>query len=53
MASCSALSLSRKMLQAQFSRDLNVRHICDEIDEKSSKIVPLDAPLFSITYRVN
>jgi hypothetical protein len=32
------------MLQAQSSRELNLKQTCHEIAEKSSKIVPLGAP---------
>ena len=41
------------MLQPQSSRKINRRQACHEIVEKSSEIVPLGAPLFSITYEIH
>jgi hypothetical protein len=36
-----------KKLQIQASRKLDLRQSCHELTEKSSKIVPLGAPLFA------
>jgi hypothetical protein len=37
------------MLEAQSRRELNLWQTCDEVGKKSSNIVPLGAPFFSIT----
>src|SRR5580658_3370238 len=42
----------RSRLEAHLSREFNLCHRCHEFPEKNSKIVPLSAPLFSITYRL-
>jgi hypothetical protein len=51
MAFYSALAPIRNILHTQFSRDLNMWQICDEIAKKSSKIVPLGAPFLPQTLR--
>jgi hypothetical protein len=43
----------RIMLQAQSSRDLNLWQACQEIGKKSSKIVPLGAPLPGCPHLIN